>query len=270
MFPLRRPGRVTLITVLVILGAIAVAIGLILPGVCRVREAAGRAKCANNLKQIALAAHTYHDTHGYFPPGTVVNPGQRTEQRLSWLAALYPYLEAGPMAGKIDPAAAWDEGRNRDAAAEVMSVFTCPSLTGPAATTTNYVGMAGVGTGAATLSTTDPKAGVFGYDRTTKQADIRDGLAGTILVVESPRVAPWAQGGAGTVRGFDPADRPYVGPGREYGGHQAEKQWTARDPLGGNFAMADGSARFVKETVAPEVLEALATIHGGETLPPNW
>src|SRR5207247_368983 len=95
----RRPGF-TLIELLVVIGIIAVLIGLLVPAVQKVREAANRIKCQNNLKQLGLALHHYHDSNSTFPPGTVgPQPGVSSTSGLTSHGLgtyLLPYLELEP------------------------------------------------------------------------------------------------------------------------------------------------------------------------------
>ena|SRR5437899_5074235 len=104
-------------------------------------------------------------------------------------------------------------------------------------------------------------------------ASVQDGLANTLLILKSARDnGPRACGGPATVRGLDPSEKPYLGSSRSFGGtHFAENSLFGRGKsVGCNAALADGSVRFVRETIALEVLEGLATISGGERLDDKW
>ena len=120
------------------------------------------------------------------------------------------------------------------------------------------MGIAGVGSDAAARSFGDPKIGAFGYDRRTAFVDVKDGTSNTVMVLESALgTDSWARGGFATIRGVNPEDKPYVGAGRPFGGtHLA----------GSNALMMDGSVWTLSDRISPEVVEALATIAGGEKI----
>ena len=203
-----------------------------------------------------------------FPSGTWPNPNLPPERRLSWYAAILPHLDCQGLYDALDKTQPWDAQVNQIAARARISELRCPDFaaayTGTPAPTP-FIGIAGVGTDAPSLSKSDPRAGVYGYDRQTTIADIKDGAANTMLIAESGRAkGPWLQGATATIRGLDPANQPYVGQGCQFGGLHADGR--------ANVAFADGSVRVVTKTVAPELFEALSTIAGGEEapLPDEW
>jgi prepilin-type processing-associated H-X9-DG protein len=254
----------------VLAALIALCAGLLLPARSKFRDAAARTACMNNLKQIALAVENFESNRRHYPPGTMPNPDLPPDRRLSWLFQIVPYLEKTDWFHRADPAAAWDADQNKPMTMAPVKVYICPRTGDQLSFVGSYLGVAGLEPDAAALPGNDPRVGMFGYDRVTKRDEVADGTSNTILVSESPAAGPWAQGGPSTVRGVDPATRPHVGPGRPFDGHPFEARWFGRDLTGANVAMADGSIRMIRETAAPEVLEAWATIAGKEEVPADW
>jgi prepilin-type processing-associated H-X9-DG protein len=224
-----------------------------------------RAHCQSNLRNIAFALLGYlgaQEGEKAFPNGTWPNPSLPPEKRLSWYAVITPYLDH-PILDAMDRIQPWDNQSNDPIACTRIELLVCPIAVAPQGgrLPTPYIGIAGLGTDAPFLPKGHPRAGVFGYERGTTLAEITDGAAYTMIVVESARVrGSWLAGGPATVRGLDTAELPYIGRGQQFGGVH---------PSGMNAAFADGSVRFVNDTINPRVLEALSTIAGGETVPQN-
>lgn len=242
------------------------------------REVQARALCTNNLKQLTLALHQYHNWNDCFPAGTFVNPKLPAPRRLSWFTVIVNTLEQGARL-QLDWSKSWDSGENLPpkfliyhpedvrppytVSANEISFLRCPAhpppplLTGPIAS--DYVGIGGLGVDSPTLPLSHPRAGVFGYDRTTRISDIKDGISTTMMIAETAEArGPWTAGGTASVRGLDPSRQPYIGKNRQFGGiHRG----------GGMVAFADGSVRFIRDSVDPKVFEAISTIAGGEPAP---
>jgi prepilin-type N-terminal cleavage/methylation domain-containing protein/prepilin-type processing-associated H-X9-DG protein len=298
--PLRGRSGFTLIELLVVIALIAVLVGLLFPAVQKVREAAHRASCTNNLKQLGLALHHYHDTYERLPYST---DSKFNSDRATWAAHLFPYLEqlfsAAPLAtGGM---------RNDLPIGHVVPLYVCPSdgrtRTAGGGGVTNYLGVM-----APTTQYWDPPwnlsyQGVF-VRRTyylklpqldanmqmkhppTRLADIRDGLSATLLVGERPPFAErdwgyWAYehldstlGVANTLPGESrdhngrlcPMGPQYFQPGHRNNPCDLHHYWS-HHPGGGNWLFADGSVRFLTYAAGPNLIPQLATKAGGEVIP---
>jgi len=211
--PCRGPRRpaFTLVELLVVIAIIAVLIGLLLPAVQKVREAAMRAKCANNLHQLAVAMHNYHDSHKQFPAGLTTDPGTNYDKkddlvygRATGFSIVLPYIEEANVQ-KLFGNNRYEWASSPQAVQNQLGVFFCPSnrtegfidltdflkstvgplfgssLPNPASC--DYLLCKGSNAGLA--SSKQPRLlGPFGVDSQTAIASISDGTANTFLIGE--------------------------------------------------------------------------------------
>ncbi len=240
-------------------GSSAVLVALLLPAVQQAREAARRSQSRNNLKQIALALHNYHDVFNQFPAGTIVESAKEPEDRLSWNVRILPYLDQAPLYNAIDQKLAWEKQPQ-----ELIRV-QIPTLNNPSQSLpmgfadgghTDYAGVAGLGAEGPKTKPGDKGAGLFAYDHPRGIRDITDGTSNTLMVGDvSGDRGSWARGGKSTIRPL--TVKPYIkGPDGFGGAHVG----------GAHFVLADGSVRFISENIDAQVMEALTTIQGGEVL----
>src|SRR5262245_33270806 len=126
---MRERRAFTLIELLVVIAIIAVLIGLLLPAVQKVREAAARMQCMNNLKQLGLALHNFHDTNQFFPASgwTTVGPGNPAGKFVGWRPLTLPFIEQENLQRLFNFNLNWWEGTNLVAAGTVVKTYQCPS-----------------------------------------------------------------------------------------------------------------------------------------------
>ena len=219
---------------------VALSAAALLPAVQKVREAAGRQRSANNLKQLGLAIHNYESVHGHLPRDIVDKNGKPL---LSWRVAILPYIEQNNLYKLFKQDEPWDSDNNKAAASAVIKTFLSPDAETVSDANgfglTNYRGISGPGAA---------------FDPTAKKAlrivDFTDGTSNTIMVIETADMVPWAKPGDFP---FDPKkDLPKIAPVGN------------RDVFQTLFG--DGSVRAISTKVEAKTLKALFTRNGGEVL----
>ncbi len=284
MLSLRRRTAFTLVELLVVITIIGILIALLLPAVQAAREAARRASCTNNLKQIGVALHMYHDTHRCLPSGWFsFDPSTRRAYALGepgwgWASRILPFLEQGSVeANLVNDRYSILDSHNDKARVFPLGVFRCPSDIGKSVwtyeeddlsavdfATGNYVGVFGTtdthACASLAVGTQCTADGVFYHNSNVRFNDILDGLSQTLMVGERTSVLEYA-----TWVGARPtAD---CGPGRVVGTASYPPNSQASDihnfsslhPAGTNFLSADGSVRMISQTIDTSVYHALST-----------
>ncbi len=213
-----------------------VLVGLLLPAVQSAREAARRAQCSNNLKQMALAMHNYVSATNAFPKPALTDKDGKP--LLSWRVAILPYIEQQGLYNRFKLDEPWDSPHNKELIKEMPPVFVCPSRANVEPGTTTYRVFVGAGA-------------LFEKGQDTGIQQITDGTSNTLMIAESTDAVPWTKPDAELP--FDPAQLdPDAKPSLFGAG--------SMHPGGFNASMADGSVRFFKTTINFNVFRALITL----------
>jgi prepilin-type processing-associated H-X9-DG protein len=212
-----------------------VLVWLLLPATQSAREAARRAQCTNNLKQIMLAMHNHLAANNAFPRDITDKDGKPL---LSWRVAILPYIEQAELYNKFKLDEPWDSPHNKELLKEMPTTFQCPSRAKPEPFTTAYRGFVG-------------PAAIFETGQDIGLASVTDGTSNTIAVAEASEAVPWSK----------PADLPFDQQAKPslYGAGSSH-------PGGFNCGFADGSVRFIKNSIDKSVFKALITRNGGEVI----
>ena len=297
----RRRGGFTLVELLVVIAIIGMLVGLLLPAVQQAREAARRMQCSNNLKQMGLALHNYHDVYKRLAPGWVDWEGVYTapkEYRSAHVnVAMLPFLEGGAAENEYDYDVPWNHEDNQDMAEIMPSTYQCPSTPGA-----GDLGPEGFQTSDYTYarSASDwfthegAEHAMFEQNQFRKFRDVLDGLSNTMMQYESGgRTQSWVHGRItaapdwwnGTYRGWtgnfnsgwfytakfpldlgDGVPTPTYFVGSEI---INTHNWNAPysfHPGGIHISLADGSVRFLTEHANVDIIYALTSIDGHEAL----
>jgi prepilin-type N-terminal cleavage/methylation domain-containing protein/prepilin-type processing-associated H-X9-DG protein len=284
----------TLIELLVVIAIIGILIALLLPAVQKVREAANRMSCQNNLKQLGLALLNYHETFNTFPPGHLDVSGTIHH---SWPIFIFPYMEQDNVYRLYHFEVSWDDALNDSGVNQTeIKNFICPSapagrkgankrgvLDYPAAN--NVPRLSPPNPYIDPLPANDPTfVGVLGHNAYRRIAEVTDGTSSTLLLAEDAgRNQHWRAGRflaiAGSedgawanpannisVKGFNPDPPPGGVPGACAINCINEQQVYSFHPGGANALFADGSVHMLRDTLNINVLVGMITRHGGEVI----
>jgi len=201
---------------------------------------ARRTQCRNNLKQIGLALHNYHDVYNSFPPAYTVDSDGRPLH--SWRTLILPYMDQQALYASIDLTKPWDDAANAEALATTPHVFRCPASDLPEVHTT-YCGIVGEDT-------------AFHLTQCRKIRDFEDGTSNTLLVFEvSPEEAvPW-------MAPHDTGERFLLSFG-------ADTEFAHE--MGTHALVTDGSTRFIGADISHANRQALMTIAADDTPTGDW
>lgn len=213
---------------------VAVLMALLLPAVQAAREAARRSQCVNNMKQIGLALHNYMGANDTFPAAAITDKDGKP--LLSWRVAILPYIERGDLYNQFHLDEPWDSPHNSALLSQMPVTYRCPSSPPGDPTTTTYQVFVGPET-------------LFELDQGTKLQTVTDGTSNTIAVVEAANAVPWTK----------PEDLPYDKT-------QPLPAVGSSHPGGYNALFADGSVRFLRTSIAEQVLRGMITRNGGEVI----
>jgi prepilin-type N-terminal cleavage/methylation domain-containing protein len=270
-----RPTRrgFTIVELLAVIAIIGILIAMLLPAVQMAREAARRLDCRNNLKQLALAMHNYHYVHKMLPDRSYP---AGTPDPWAWGAMVLPYVEQAAAHTRCDFNLQPTEGGNVDVVGAYLPGFRCPSETGLTAETLYAVGRGGW---ASQLTLPHANYAInHSLPLKTRFDDVTDGLSNTILLAERTRFS--AESGfpvlvsstwSGNLYGHNNQYvflffQPAVYCSRICTPNQfpAHIYTSSYHPGGVQFALFDGSARFVSETISSRTLERLANPRDGK------
>ena len=202
MVTMRRKSGFTLIELLVVIAIIAVLIALLLPAVQQAREAARRTQCKNNLKQIGLAQHNYHDTFNTFPPGAIqAFPPGNAQNEATWVSMMLAGIDQAPLYNRANWSSCFGctsapGNPSYEIVSPAISMMNCPtdnevSLALGIYRRGNYAANSGIGP---LHSVSDPKdptrtaAGPYTMNSSTRMRDFTDGTTNTVAVAELLKV----------------------------------------------------------------------------------